>query len=66
MVGDSARVSLVRSLVECVLGCGHEFMHEHEHGNNACHLGLLKDGAVIVEVTEKSVETSRCGVETLI
>jgi hypothetical protein len=66
MVGDLSKgVASTEPGRMCARVC-HEFMHEHEHGNNACHLGLLRDGAVIVEVTEKSVETSRCGVETLI
>ena len=40
----------------------HEHEHEHEHEKYACLLGLCHNGAVIVEVAENSVETSRGGV----
>jgi hypothetical protein len=49
VVGESAGV-IPASVEECVLGRGHEFMHEHEHEGGPCYpgkLGLLPPPGVV-------------------
>ena len=63
--GESPGMPLVRCLVERVLVVAtNSCMNIMKMENNACHLRLLNDGAVVVESSEESGETSRSGIET--